>query len=103
MTGSLKDKRWSALILLGLAGGVLVSRNVSHHMAGLNDTVAAVRAELSERGDSASPQTRDMNPIYTGKDVSFIDTKQANTLFAPETRFDHEGNGVKSIAKCVNK
>ena len=25
-----------------------------------------------------SPQTRDMNPIYTGKDVSFIDTKQAN-------------------------
>ena len=39
---------------------------------------AAVRAELSERGDSASPQTRDMNPIYTGKDVSFIDTKQAN-------------------------
>ena len=22
--------------------------------------------------------TRDMNPIYTGKDVSFIDTKQAN-------------------------
>ena len=25
-----------------------------------------------------SPQTRDMNPIYTGKDVSYIDTKQAN-------------------------
>ena len=25
-------------------------------------------------------QTRDMNPIYTGKDVSFIDTKQANRL-----------------------
>src|SRR6202007_2738340 len=24
------------------------------------------------------PQTRDMNPIYTGKDVSYIDTKQAN-------------------------
>ena len=39
---------------------------------------AAVRAELAERGDSVSPQTRDMNPIYTGKDVSFIDTKQAN-------------------------
>ena len=39
---------------------------------------AAVRAELAERGESASPQTRDMNPIYTGKDVSFIDTKQAN-------------------------
>ena len=39
---------------------------------------AAVRAELAERGVDASPQTRDMNPIYTGKDVSYIDTKQAN-------------------------
>ena len=38
---------WGAgalVILLGLAGGVLVSRNVSRHMAGLNETVAAVRA-----------------------------------------------------------
>ena len=34
----------------------------------------AVRAE----GVHPSPQTRDMNPIYTGKDVSYIDTKQAN-------------------------
>nr|BFE55686.1 NEW3 domain-containing protein [Dactylosporangium thailandense] len=34
---------------------------------------AAVRAQAS----GFSPQTRDMNPIYTGKDVSFIDTKQA--------------------------
>ena len=39
---------------------------------------AAVRAELSERGVEASPQTRDMNPIYTGCHVSYIDTKQAN-------------------------
>ena len=39
---------------------------------------AAVRAELDGRGQAPSPQTRDMNPIYTGKDVSFIDTKQAN-------------------------
>jgi alpha-mannosidase len=39
---------------------------------------AAVRAELDERGSVPSPQTRDMNPIYTGKDVSYIDTKQAN-------------------------
>ncbi|SOX52189.1 alpha-mannosidase [Mycobacterium ahvazicum] len=39
---------------------------------------AAVRAELNERGSVPSPQTRDMNPIYTGKDVSYIDTKQAN-------------------------
>lgn len=39
---------------------------------------AAVRAELSDRGIEASPQTRDMNPIYTGCHVSYIDTKQAN-------------------------
>ncbi|MGV0048837.1 NEW3 domain-containing protein [Mycobacterium colombiense] len=42
---------------------------------------AAVRAELAHgRGAprEPSPQTRDMNPIYTGKDVSYIDTKQAN-------------------------
>jgi alpha-mannosidase len=39
---------------------------------------AAVRGELAERGRAPSPQTRDMNPIYTGKDVSYIDTKQAN-------------------------
>ncbi|MEZ0362581.1 NEW3 domain-containing protein [Mycobacterium sp. pUA109] len=39
---------------------------------------AAVRAELAERAASPSPQTRDMNPIYTGCHVSYIDTKQAN-------------------------
>ena len=39
---------------------------------------AAVRAELDAEGSQPSPQTRDMNPIYTGKDVSYIDTKQAN-------------------------
>ena len=39
---------------------------------------AAVRAELDERGAVPSPQTRDMNPIYTGCHVSYIDTKQAN-------------------------
>ncbi|MGX6600861.1 glycoside hydrolase family 38 N-terminal domain-containing protein [Micromonosporaceae bacterium Da 78-11] len=38
---------------------------------------AAVRAQLDQDGVRAAPQTRDMNPIYTGKDVSFIDTKQA--------------------------
>ncbi len=42
------------------------------------DFFSAVRAELAERGVVPSPQTRDMNPIYTGKDVSYIDTKQAN-------------------------
>lgn len=39
---------------------------------------AAVRAELAAEGRRPSVQTRDMNPIYTGKDVSYIDTKQAN-------------------------
>lgn len=39
---------------------------------------AAVRAELEQRGADPSPQTRDMNPIYTGCHVSYIDTKQAN-------------------------
>ncbi|NUS11794.1 MAG: glycoside hydrolase, partial [Streptomyces sp.] len=41
------------------------------------DFFAAVRAELTAEGRRASPQTRDMNPVYTGKDVSYIDTKQA--------------------------
>jgi alpha-mannosidase len=40
---------------------------------------AAVRAEASGASAAAwiTPQTRDMNPVYTGKDVSYIDTKQA--------------------------
>src|SRR5271157_755222 len=40
----------------------------------------AVRAEASCGGHAGAwitPQTRDMNPVYTGKDVSYIDTKQA--------------------------
>ena len=39
---------------------------------------AAVRAELEASGRQPSPQTRDMNPIYTGCHVSYIDTKLAN-------------------------
>jgi alpha-mannosidase len=50
---------------------------------------AAVRAGLDARALVASPQTRDMNPIYTGKDVSFIDTKQANRA-AENTVLDAE-------------
>jgi alpha-mannosidase len=38
---------------------------------------AAVRSEAAERGVWLTPQTRDMNPVYPGKDVSYIDTKQA--------------------------
>ncbi|WP_354643797.1 NEW3 domain-containing protein [Kitasatospora camelliae] len=41
------------------------------------DFLDAVRAELAASGRRPSPQTRDMNPVYTGKDVSYIDTKQA--------------------------
>jgi alpha-mannosidase len=37
---------------------------------------AAVRAEAAERDIWITPQTRDMNPVYTGKDVTYIDTKQ---------------------------
>src|SRR6478752_1113455 len=49
----------------------------------------AVRAAQAATGRPFSPQTRDMNPIYTGKDVSFIDTKQMqraaeNTLLGAE-------------------
>ncbi len=40
---------------------------------------AAVRRETGPGGGAAplTPQTRDMNPVFTGKDVSYIDTKQA--------------------------
>jgi alpha-mannosidase len=38
---------------------------------------AAVRSDAAGRGVALTPQTRDMNPVYPGKDVSFIDTKQA--------------------------
>lgn len=39
---------------------------------------AAVRLQAAERGIRLTPQSRDMNPVYTGKDVSYIDTKQAD-------------------------
>src|SRR5215475_5229716 len=38
---------------------------------------AAVRAEKVATGGWFMPQTRDMNPVYPGKDVTYIDTKQA--------------------------
>ncbi|AXG79954.1 glycoside hydrolase family 38 N-terminal domain-containing protein [Streptomyces paludis] len=45
------------------------------------DFFAAVRRESAGGTGSParriSPQTRDMNPVFTGKDVSYIDTKQA--------------------------
>jgi len=39
--------------------------------------IAAIRAELAATGRVLRPQTRDFNPVYTGKDVSYVDTKQA--------------------------
>nr|WP_237695057.1 glycoside hydrolase family 38 C-terminal domain-containing protein [Streptomyces sp. SID5468] len=53
------------------------------------DFFAAVRRDAARDKVAFSPQTRDMNPIFTGKDISFIDTKQAqreaeNTLLAAE-------------------
>jgi len=38
---------------------------------------AAVRKDAAQRDIWITPQTRDMNPVYPGKDVSYIDTKQA--------------------------
>ncbi len=37
---------------------------------------AAVRRDAASRGVWITPQTRDMNPVYPGKDVSYVDTKQ---------------------------
>jgi hypothetical protein len=41
---------------------------------------AALQEELRAEGRSLLPQTRDMNPVWTGKDVSLIDTKRAQRL-----------------------
>ena len=38
---------------------------------------AAARSEQAATGAWFMPQTRDMNPVYPGKDVTYIDTKQA--------------------------
>ena len=61
------------------------------------DFFAAVRAELDELG-GAVPQTRDMNPIYTGKDVSYIDTKQAQR--AAENRL-HAAEAFATVAALL--
>lgn len=42
------------------------------------DYFDAVREAVEAGETTISPQSRDMNPIFTGKDVSYIDTKQAN-------------------------
>ncbi len=59
---------------------------------------AAVREELAATGRRPSVQTRDMNPIYTGKDVSFIDTKQAQRLAEVEIA---ESEAMSALAALV--
>jgi len=63
------------------------------------DFFDAVRAEAAGGGPSSSvwitPQTRDMNPLYTGKDVSYADTKQAQR--AGETAVT-EGERLAALA-----
>jgi alpha-mannosidase len=46
--------------------------------AAASGTGAGTGAGTERAGTWITPQTRDMNPVYTGKDVSYIDTKQAN-------------------------
>ncbi|NBE54234.1 glycoside hydrolase family 38 N-terminal domain-containing protein, partial [Streptomyces boluensis] len=46
--------------------------------AGPRAHFAAVRAELAARGERPLPVTREMGPVYTGKDVTYADVKQAH-------------------------
>ena len=72
--------KWPTMKLLDRCDALL-SKPVSAHqlLAAIpREFFDAVREERGSSGRSFSPQTRDMNPIYTGKDVSYIDTKQAN-------------------------
>ncbi|MER7176457.1 glycoside hydrolase [Streptomyces mesophilus] len=46
--------------------------------SGPREHFAAVRAELEVRGERPLPVTREMGPVYTGKDVTYADVKQAH-------------------------
>ena len=57
------------------------SRYVSPHFVVTTPRSSSLRCATRRlEGIHLRTQTRDMNPLYTGKDVSFIDTKQANRL-----------------------
>ncbi len=56
---------------------------------------AAVRTDAAACGRWLLPQTRDMNPVYPGKDVSYIDTKQAQR--AAETAVE-DGERLATLA-----
>src|SRR5215469_7569038 len=66
--------RWATALHRDFAARYVWPRCVS---AVPREFFAAVRAEAAQRGIWLTPQTRDMNPLYPGKDVSYIDTKQA--------------------------
>jgi alpha-mannosidase len=66
--------RWATAVHRDMAARYLWPRCVT---ALPREFFAAVRDEAAERGIWLAPQTRDMNPVYPGKDVSYIDTKQA--------------------------
>ena len=59
------------------------------------DFFDAVRAEAAASSTWITPQTRDMNPVYTGKDVSYADTKLAQR--AGETAVS-EGERLATLA-----
>ncbi len=46
--------------------------------SGPREHFAAVRGELEVRGERPLPVTREMGPVYTGKDVTYADVKQAH-------------------------
>jgi len=66
--------RWATTLHRDFAARYLWPRCVT---ALPREFFAAVAAEAEQRGIWLTPQTRDMNPVYPGKDVSYIDTKQA--------------------------
>jgi alpha-mannosidase len=66
--------RWATALHRDFAARYLWPRCVT---ALPREFFAAVAEEVADRGGWLTPQTRDMNPVYPGKDVSYIDTKQA--------------------------
>jgi len=62
------------------------------------DFFAAVRDDAHRRRIAFRPQSRDMNPVYTGKDVSYIDTKQAHRA-AENAVLD--GEKLATLAACL--
>ena len=68
----------------------------------------SVREANAASGRPFSPQARDMNPIYTGKDVSYIDTKQAqrvaeNTLRAVRSSPRSRDLGARYPTEATDK